>query len=198
MYQRSVVRFCGLVLVAFLSLLAGCSRQVPSGELGSSAVIYYVKPGGSNSLSGTSLANAWASINYAVNFSGLSAGDTIKVQPGTYNEIVTITKSGTQGNPITLLGDGTYGTIILQPTVAGQNSYNKGAIMLRPSNLTDSNAYVRDWIVRGFRINGCANIDVGNCQAGTVKPNIWAGILVNRVNGLPFIKIILIKQGHQE
>jgi hypothetical protein len=174
MYQKSVMKFLGFILVTFLSLMAGCSRQVPSGELGSSAVTYYVKPGGNNALAGTSLATAWASINYAVNYSGLSAGDTIKVQPGTYNETVTITKSGTQASPITLLGDGTYGTIIIQYTGATKNNYNEGAIVLRPSDLTNPNTYITDWFIRGFRINGGSDPQKGN------RPYIWAGILVNR------------------
>jgi hypothetical protein len=174
MYERSIVSLYGFVLMAFLTLLVACSKQVPNGELGSSTVTYYVKLGGNNSLAGTSLATAWASINYAVNFSGLNPGDTIRVQPGTYNETVTITKSGTQASPITLLGDGTYGTIIIQYTGATKNNYNQGAIVLRPSDLTNPNTYITDWLIRGFRINGGSDPQNGN------RPYIWAGILVNR------------------
>lgn len=52
---------------------------------------YYVKPTGSNALSGTSVANAWQTITYALGAtSGFASGDTLNVAAGVYREAVTV------------------------------------------------------------------------------------------------------------
>jgi Secretion system C-terminal sorting domain/Right handed beta helix region len=65
------------------------------------ATNYYVSTSGSNSNPGT-LALPWRTINYAVNFNSLSAGDYIYLRGGTYNERVIMLKSGSNAGRITV------------------------------------------------------------------------------------------------
>ncbi len=70
------------------------------------ATTYYVRTDGNNSHTGTtnSAGGAWLTIAKAA--STMAAGDTVRVQPGDYNENVSVTVSGTAGNFITYLADG--------------------------------------------------------------------------------------------
>ena len=80
-----------------------------------SATTYYVRTDGSNS--NTGLANtaggAWLTIDYAAD--NVAAGDTIRVQAGTYAESVSPGKGGTLASPITFVADGavTFCTLVL-------------------------------------------------------------------------------------
>ena len=67
--------------------------------------IYYIRPDGDNSHSGTgyTAANAWATLAKAVSM--VAAGDIVRIAPGTYREIVTIATNGTLANPIMWWGD---------------------------------------------------------------------------------------------
>lgn len=52
---------------------------------------YYVKPTGSNAASGTSVANAWQTLSFALGAtSGFASGDTLNVAAGVYREVVTV------------------------------------------------------------------------------------------------------------
>jgi hypothetical protein len=63
----------------------------------------FVAPTGSNLNDGSRLA-PWSSVSYAA--TKVVAGDTVRVQPGTYNETVTETTDGTRLSPITYVADG--------------------------------------------------------------------------------------------
>lgn len=65
------------------------------------AATYYVATNGNNAADG-SLATPWSNIWYAAK--SVTAGDTVIIQAGEYNEYVTNTVSGTAGNPITFTG----------------------------------------------------------------------------------------------
>jgi len=69
-----------------------------------SSSAYYVSTAGSDSNSGSST-SPWRTIQKAANT--LSAGETVIVTSGTYNERVQITRSGSTGAPITFQADGT-------------------------------------------------------------------------------------------
>ncbi|MGC9293304.1 MAG: right-handed parallel beta-helix repeat-containing protein [Acidobacteriaceae bacterium] len=58
---------------------------------------YYVSTSGDDSNAGT-LASPWRTIQHAANM--VTAGDTVYVRTGTYNEVVTMQKSGTASAPI--------------------------------------------------------------------------------------------------
>jgi hypothetical protein len=72
-----------------------------------SAATYYVRTDGSNANAGTSntAGGAWLTIGFAVD--SVTAGDTIRIQAGTYNEIPTPSDNGTSGSSITYVADGT-------------------------------------------------------------------------------------------
>ena len=74
------------------SATATITIQLPS----RSGVTYYVSTAGNDTNAGT-LAAPWRTIQHAAN--SVHAGDTVQVESGTYNEIVTLTTSGnaTQG-----------------------------------------------------------------------------------------------------
>ncbi|HOT16008.1 MAG TPA: DUF1565 domain-containing protein, partial [Bacteroidales bacterium] len=63
----------------------------------------YVKPTGSNTADGLSVANAKKDISVALLLA--NAGDTIFVAPGIYRDLIKPQKSGTVSNPITLIAD---------------------------------------------------------------------------------------------
>ena len=69
------------------SATATVTIQLPS----RSGVTYYVSTGGNDTNAGT-LAAPWRTIQHAAN--SVHAGDTVEVEGGTYNEIVTMTTSG--------------------------------------------------------------------------------------------------------
>lgn len=110
--------------------------------------IYYVATTGNDTSAGTEKA-PWRTLSYAVsNTSPVKAGDTILVQPGTYNEVVTLGKSGdaSKGH-IRLKGNGPIGSVRLidpEPNVGG---FRKGTIR------SEAKSY---WIIEGFRIERSA------------------------------------------
>jgi hypothetical protein len=198
MYQR-FVKFSGLVFVAFLSLLAGCSRQVQNGELGSSVTCpitpnpktYYVKQyidGGRDTNVGTSLISAWEHIAYAVNQA--CPGDTIRVQPGhfsgttyaPYTENVVITTSGKQGFPISLIGED-WNKVKIAFTGANFNYIGKAAI-----TLDNPNGEVTDWLIKGFRIDGCTS-------SATCTPYIYSGVYMENVRRIDVNQIWVYRSG---
>jgi hypothetical protein len=71
---------------------------------------YYVRTDGSNSNAGTSntAGGAWLTVDFCAD--NMVAGDTCRVQTGTYAAAVTPADSGTSGNVITLVADGTVTT----------------------------------------------------------------------------------------
>jgi hypothetical protein len=75
-----------------------------------SGATYYVRKDGNNANAGTTNAagGAWLTITYAGQHA--TAGDTVRVQAGTYVETASGIVSGTSGNPVTLVADGTVTT----------------------------------------------------------------------------------------
>jgi hypothetical protein len=75
---------------------------------------YYISPTGSNTASGTSESEPWATFSYAL--SNLNPGDTLCVMDGTYYQSLRVSISGTSSEPITIkaLHDGAA-------TIDGQN-----------------------------------------------------------------------------
>ena len=67
---------------------------------------WFVKGDGDNNNSGINWSDAWRDINYAINYSSVVDGDTIRVGDGTYYENVAIVKQ------LTIEGNGSSGTII--------------------------------------------------------------------------------------
>ncbi|MBK8478071.1 MAG: right-handed parallel beta-helix repeat-containing protein [Opitutaceae bacterium] len=83
--------------------LAGARRLLAFSWLAASctAATYYVASNGRNSADGTINA-PWGTLQYAVDYPGLTGGDTIYVRGGTYAQRVTITQSGSDAaHPLT-------------------------------------------------------------------------------------------------
>lgn len=123
-----------LVSILFVSVMSVLSVITIDNSIFASGNTYYVDPIGTNDVShGTSTgAGAFLTIQYAVDFS--SAGDTIDVASGTYNEQIYVSKA------LTVQGDG-YTTIIqpsnltrylVTPSVAG-STVCTGAIVVNSS-----------------------------------------------------------------
>jgi hypothetical protein len=82
---------------------------------------------------GTSWANAWRSFS-AINWTNVQPGDTIYISGGTtsqtYSELVTVGKSGTSGNPITITIDAANsshnGTVIFNYNPCGNSCTSTG------------------------------------------------------------------------
>ncbi len=81
------------ILILMISFLAVCTSI--------SQTSYYVSTNGDNNNSGMSIDQAWQSINYAAQNSVISAGDTVNILAGTYNEQITFAISGVPDYQIT-------------------------------------------------------------------------------------------------
>jgi hypothetical protein len=79
-----------LAVRPLVRLVVGLGIFLPT--LFASATTYYVSTTGSNTNDGLTTTSAWRNIQYAANH--VSAGDTVQVLGGTYNEVVTISVSG--------------------------------------------------------------------------------------------------------
>lgn len=119
--------------------------------------VYYVSTNGSNDNPGT-IDKPWKSINYAVSDkSSVKAGDTILVQPGTYNELIDLGKSGNSasGN-ITLKANG---NVTLHDPDPNNGGFGEGVIH------SSGKGY---WTIDGFRIENTS----------------WAGIALQDANNM--------------
>lgn len=115
---------------------------------------YYVAPTGSNTNPGTA-ALPWKTITFAI--SQATAGATIHVLAGTYNELVTLNKSGSAaGGYITLLSDPQAAAILDGTGLAIPNGQN-GMVTI------SSQSYV---IVHGFEIRNYTSSSTANVPVG--------------------------------
>ena len=99
--KKTLFRLMSVILA--LSLTFGIYFSAgATGSLQSSKMIY-VSPNGNDANSG-SAELPFKTFNKAV--SVLAAGDTLQVMAGTYGETLTLSKSGTENAPITVIGIG--------------------------------------------------------------------------------------------
>ncbi|NJM69357.1 MAG: DUF5123 domain-containing protein [Scytonema sp. RU_4_4] len=106
-----------------------------------SGTVYYISPDGSDDNPGTS-DKPWKTINYAVGENSVvKSGDTIMVQPGTYNELITLGKSGSsESGHITLKANGDVTLSDPDPVNGG---FREGVIQ------SAGKGY---WVIDGFHI----------------------------------------------
>ena len=129
------------------------------------AATYYVDPSASGTNSGT-LANPWQSIS-AINQSILSPGDQVLFKRGQkYSGTLTITKSGTSGNPITFGAYGTgadpmfYGTgsTITSLFYMNNRSYiTFYGLTIKDTTISATDRTIQSKIQRGFYVDGTSN-----------------------------------------
>jgi hypothetical protein len=85
------------------------------------AATYFVRSGASGN--GTSWANAWGNVS-SISWSALNPGDTVCVAGGTYSGSIATGKSGTSGNPITLLRARAADSICGSTTTGWNSAYD--------------------------------------------------------------------------
>ncbi|VVB59740.1 Right handed beta helix region [uncultured archaeon] len=126
-----------------------------------SASTYYVATDGNDGNSGTSTSSAWKTIQHAADTA--NGGDTVYVMAGTYNEHVSITKSGSSGNYITFAAYSGQ-----TPVIDGTGKVGNwdGIIHISSAN----------WI----RVAGL-----------TVKNSAWNGIMIDNYGGSRASNIII-------
>ena len=106
------------ILVCLFSLLvvSGVAQGLNLAPFPASAraATYYVDPGGNDASDG-SPESPWKTIGHAAD--AVAAGDTVLINPGTYSvsQQISITTSGTAGNPITFKGNGDGALVDLRP-----------------------------------------------------------------------------------
>jgi len=120
-----------------------------------SGAAYYVSTNGSDDNPGTS-DQPWKTVNYAVNKDIVKAGDTILVQPGTYTELITLGKSGSESGNITLKANG---NVTLRDPDPINGGFGEGVIQ---------STGVGYWNIDGFRIENSS----------------WAGISLSDANNM--------------
>jgi len=150
---------CGLALLC--SMPAGAADCMRAGDsvFGSgferpSVHAYYVGPGGDDGADG-SAATPWATIQHAVDH--LAAGDAVCVRAGVYNELVSVTHSGSDA----------AGPIVLQ-SVPGDAAVIDGAGLTIPGGqhglvtLVDvSHVIVRGLELRNYATASTASVPIG-------------------------------------
>jgi len=134
--------------------------------------IRYVSTEGDDAADGLSVATAWRTLGRA--FAGLSAGDTLYIKPGIYDEDVAIQLQGEAGKPIFIRGRGD-GEVILFGSVEIEGSrhvnferlFPIGEVAVRASeNIQFRNCH----FVSGGRallLEGSGNVEVKHCLFGS-------------------------------
>ncbi len=140
-----------------------------------SATHYYVdNVGGSDSNSGTSTSAAWKTIAHVNSrMSQLVAGDIVSFKRGgTWTDLLTISKSGISGNPITFdaYGMGSKPIIRNPDTTTGR----KRAIEITASHIVIDGIMVKDTVDRGIDVRGSYNV-IKNVEI----TNVGVGVDIN-------------------
>lgn len=114
------------------------------------AATYYVRTDGNNANAGTSntAGGAWRTIDFASD--NVAAGDTIRVQAGTYAEMVTPSDNGSAASPITFVADGAVS--VREWTFANNNyirmigfTVDRDSPFIRCVSLTGTNTGIEFW-----------------------------------------------------
>ena len=147
---------------------------------------YYVATTGADTNSG-SAASPWRTITKAKNT--MVAGNTVCIAGGTYNESVTITRSGTSGNPITYAGIPGQ-NVIIDGIAATTISIENGADYITLRNLKITGAQSTEGIMvytfsgtdtlhTGIRLESIESY--GNPQEGVQFTNVENSAVVDSI-----------------
>lgn len=169
----------------------------------SNAATYYVKPTGNDANSGTSIANAWATLEMAKDptaVAALAAGDIIYFAPGTYaGSTLSCAYAGTSGNTIQYIADVTGAVFGVAPGAVNVTipdvASNYGFLISAKSYIVidgftiygDASPAGRD----GIRISGNSDYnEVKNCNISTYN-DTYAGVqILNSTTNLPEFNMI--------
>ena len=169
---------------------------------------YYVDgTNGNDNYTGTSIAQAWKTVQYA--FENATAGSTVYIKGGTYNENLNASVSGTTGNPITyrnyqnetviIDGTGTSGTDMLyiedQSYIIIENITIQNKVAAYATGVTVSSTAtgkVSNIILRNLKISGInwtSNASATPTSNDNSNPMLITGAGTSQANA---IKNILI------
>lgn len=90
--------------VSSIILVISLSLTWRTGAVQAQGNSYFVDPGGSDTTGDGSSGNPWQTIQHAAD--QIAAGDTVLINPGTYNGGITVETGGTAGLPITFQANG--------------------------------------------------------------------------------------------
>ncbi|WP_374301818.1 DUF4082 domain-containing protein [Paracoccus sp. (in: a-proteobacteria)] len=136
---------------------------------------YYVSTTGSDGSNG-SAGSPWRTISHAMNAS-LKPGDEVVVKPGTYTEQVSIIRSGTEGNNVTLRSEVPGEALIRAPAGAWN------AVSINANHVTVDGFDIANGDGDGIEANNVHHIEILN---NTVHDNGESGI---QTNWAEFIRI---------
>ena len=125
-----------------------------------SATTYYVSTTGSDTNTGTE-ALPWKTIQKAANT--MVAGDTVKIQPGTYSESVWPKNSGTADKPITYKKEGASPVVIISQNWAGVVINQKDWTVFDGLTI-NGNGGSHAVVMRNANHNTIMNCDVSNAE----------------------------------
>ncbi|NTV36191.1 MAG: hypothetical protein HGA53_04490 [Anaerolineaceae bacterium] len=162
--QKNLVNFAMILALVFGLLITTPARPVEA-----AVIDYYVSTSGSDSNVGTLPTKPFRKIQTAVN--KVTAGGTIYIMGGTYNESLKFSNSGTSTAPIKL------------------TRYNSTAVTINGGSspaLVLSNAAAKYWIVQGLRLTSTGTLTISytawGCSGSCGGVDHWS-FLSNYISG---------------
>jgi len=169
----------------FLLLTATSLLTLTSLVLPARAGNYYVATNGNDSSGGTSSSSPFRTIGKAASIA--SSGDTVNVAGGSYNETVTLGKSGTSDAPITFQGSDST-VLVGNLSVAGNNLVVNGFTVSPPSAGRFAAIYIpgtNNQVVNCTVVNyGAAASDQATAISIDGSFNLVSGALIHDLNDI--------------
>lgn len=135
---KITVVFVSVFIVVFLSFFAGCKiENTDNGDDEEPPTEFYVSVNGNDSNDG-SQAHPWRTIQHGLDV--LEPGHTLTIMPGTYEEALHMTRSGTSTKKIYIKGQSYTTTLIDGSDVQQDLFYIEEANYIEVSELTFTNA----------------------------------------------------------
>lgn len=157
---------------------------------------YYVATNGNNGNNGTSTSTPWKTINYAVNYSGLAAGDVIYIRGGSYYERAVMQKSGSSAARITVakyngeipIIDGTGVTFVSNEDHQGLFDVRASYVTIDGLKVINSNPGINEANATGICVRGpgVRDVTIKNCITNNTRSSgiaIWGQTTGNDYSG---------------
>jgi hypothetical protein len=134
--------------------------------------VFYVKADGDDEADGLSVAAAWKTLGRAMR--DLKPGQTLYVEPGTYDENLTVSLQGTAKDPITVKGRGTGAVILTGEIQISHATFTRLERLNFAKTLTLTAS-------SGLRISQCQflgsplGLSADNCREVRIEHNLFTG-----------------------
>lgn len=145
-----------------ITILTACILMISAGNV--FGATYYVAPNGINSNNGTTITEPWRTLSYAE--SKLSAGDTVIVRGGTYNEYFTINVANTTFEKYpgeSVIIDGAWQLPASTHVLTSNSLAYRGMIDISATGVTIDGFEIMQSNGRGISINS-DNATIKNCK----------------------------------